>query len=419
MAHQMSVGKLPSKESARVTSKPTKILLVEDNADTQEFLQILLQQWGFEVRLASDGQEAQVLTDSYQPDIVVTDVMMPGLSGLDLLRCLKAGEPNRPIILITAQDSVDLAVEAMKEGAHDFLTKPLDFSKLKSTLGAAQRDVEGRRESQKLVLQLEKGAGFGELVGTSKAMRHIYSLIKSVGKTDASVLITGESGTGKELVARSIHQLSTRVGGPLVAINAAAIPETLIESELFGHEKGAYTGASSVGVGCFERANHGTLFLDEIAEMPILLQSRLLRVLEDRRVRRVGGQQERAFDVRVIAATNLNPRKAIEQGKLREDLYFRLNVFALQMPPLREHREDIPLLAQHFIREFDQKHECHVEAVRDGALQRLQNYSWPGNVRELKNVIERAVILARTDWIEISHLPPYLQEEPAKSAPTS
>ena len=400
-------------------SKPTKILLVDDNADTREMLQLLLQGWDFEVRLASEGEEARVLTESYDPDVVISDVMMPGISGLDLLHCLNAANPNRPIILITAKDSVDLAVEAMKEGAHDFLTKPLDFSKLKAALGAAQRDVEARRESHNLIAQLEKDSGFGELVGTSKAMLQIYNLIRSVGKTDASVLITGESGTGKELVARSIHQLSPRASGPLVAINAAAIPETLIETELFGHEKGAFTGAVSVGVGCFERADRGTLFLDEIAEMPILLQSRLLRVVEGGRVRRVGGQREHTFDVRVMAATNLDPQSAIKNGKLREDLYFRLNVFALKMPPLREHMEDVHLLVQHFIREFNHKHACQVEAVRDGALKLLRNYSWPGNVRELRNIIERAVILARAHWIEISHLPAYVQDVPPQTLPRS
>ena len=391
---------------------PLKVLLVDDDSDMQELLQLRLQSWGYEVSSASDADQAQEMTASLDPDIVISDVLMPGLSGLELLRCLKAGDPKRPIILITVQDSVSLAVEAMKEGAHDFLVKPLDYGKLHSTLEATRRDMELRRESQRLSLRLAEGAGFGEFVGTSKAMCDVYELIKSVANTNASVLVTGESGTGKELVARTIHQLSKRAQQPFIAVNTAAIPETLIESELFGHEKGAFTGATAVRYGCYELANLGTLFLDEIAEMPIQLQSRLLRILEDGKLRRIGAHSELALDVRVIAATNLNPRQAIDKGKLREDLFFRLNVINIMMPSLGERREDIHLLAQHFIAMFNQRHECKVEYIRDNALETLRNYSWPGNVRELSNVLERAVILARNGWIEYCHLPPYIQKAP-------
>jgi DNA-binding NtrC family response regulator len=302
-----------------------------------------------------------------------------------------------------------MAVEAMKQGAQDFLTKPLDFGKLKASLDAILRDVKSKEDSKRLAAHLEEGAGFGGFVGTSKVMRELYSLLQSVSVNNTSVLISGESGTGKELAARSIHALSPRANRPFIAVNTAAIPETLIESELFGHEKGAFTGAFEMREGCFEMADQGILFLDEIAEMPLHLQPRLLRVLQDGRVRRVGGQKEFTFNVRVIAATNMDIQSAIEKGKLREDLYYRLNVFGLRLPALRERKDDIPLLAQYFIRESNQKHHTQVEALREGALKLLMSYHWPGNVREMRNVMERAVILARSQWIEISDLPAYLQ----------
>jgi transcriptional regulator with PAS, ATPase and Fis domain len=239
-------------------------------------------------------------------------------------------------------------------------------------------------------------------------MREVYDLIRSVSVTDAAVIITGESGTGKELAARTIHDLSARSKGPFIAINASAIPENLIESEIFGHEKGSFTGATGTRMGCFELASRGTLFLDEIAEMPMPLQPKLLRVIEDRRVRRLGGSQEIFVDVRVIAATNQSPHGAVENGSLREDLFYRLNVFAVALPPLRERKGDVALLTQHFIREFNAKHGTRIEGIREEALELLKAYSWPGNVRELRNVVERAVILAKGDWIERSHLPAYV-----------
>ena len=391
-----------------MSSRKIRILVVDDEPPMREVLDMILQQWGFEVRLAADGLEGKELAESTEPDIVISDVVMPQLSGLELLRSLKAGDPARPVILVTAQATIDVAVEAMKQGAQDFVTKPLDYPKLKAILDVALRDIELRRESRKLASQLEKGSGFGDLVGTNKGMRDVYELIESLGASDACAIICGETGTGKELVARTIHSLSNRNKGPFIAINSAAIPENLIESELFGHEKGAFTGATGVRAGCFELANRGTLFLDEIAEMPLLLQPKLLRVLEDGRVRRLGGRQEFSFDVRVLAATNREPREAVEQNKLRIDLYYRLNVFTITLPPLRDRKADIPLLAQHFIREFNRKHNTRVEGLREDALETLKTYPWPGNVRELRNVMERAVILARGAWVENSHLPPYL-----------
>jgi len=399
-----------------MASRKTRILVVDDEEAMREVLEMRLQDWGFEVRLAENATEARALAQSWDPDLVISDVIMPGMSGLDLLRALKADRPVRPVILVTAQGSIDLAVEAMKEGAQDFVTKPLDYAKLIAILRAAENDIELRRKSQRLLSQLDQDAGYGSLVGRSKPMQEIYSLIANLSSTDASVIITGESGTGKELAARLIHQLSSRSAGPFVAVNAAAIPENLMESEILGHEKGAFTGATGVRAGCFELANRGTLLLDEIAEMPLALQPKLLRVIEDRRVRRLGGSHEFAVDVRVIAATNLNPRAAVEEGRLREDLYYRLNVFTVSLPPLRERMGDLPLLAQHFIREFNRKHHCQVEGLRAETLESLQTYSWPGNVRELKNIMERAVILARGSWIETIHLPAYVLDPQAGSS---
>jgi len=375
----------------------------------REVLEMRLRDWGFDVRIASDGAEGKRYAESYDPDIVVSDVVMPGLSGLELLRSLKAGNPSRPVILITAQGSIDLAVEAMKQGAEDFITKPLDYAKLKAILDIAQRDIAQRLESGKPPYPLDKESGFGPFVGMSKRMRAVYDLIQTLAPSDTSALITGESGTGKELAARTIHDLSARSKGPFIAINAAAIPEGLMESEIFGHEKGAFTGAVGVRAGCFEMASGGTLFLDEIAEMSTVLQAKLLRVLEGGRVRRLGGRHESTFDVRVIAATNQEPREAVQKGRLRDDLYYRLNVFTVALPLLRERKEDIPNLVRYFIREGNRKHQASVEGLRLEVLERLQNYSWPGNVRELKNLMERAVILSKGRWIELSHLPAYVR----------
>jgi DNA-binding NtrC family response regulator len=391
-----------------VTNHTVKVLIVDDEAAMREVLEMRLQEWGFDVCLAGDGLEGKEKAESYDPDIVISDVIMPEATGLDLLRDLRGGDPNRPIILITAQASVDLAVEAMKQGATDFVTKPIDYPKLRLILKAAEQEIDLRRESRRIKIQLDRGAGFGDFVGTSKSMREVYDLISSISTSDAAVIITGESGTGKELAARTIHKLSARSQGPFVAINASAIPENLMESEMFGHERGAFTGATGKQTGCFELASKGTLFLDEIAEMPAALQPKLLRVLENRLIRRVGGNLEFAVDVRVLAATNREPREAVESGKLREDLFYRLNVFTVALPPLRERRADILLLAQSFIREFNQKHNARVEACKNETLELLKAYSWPGNVRELRNVLERAVILTRGEWIEPTHLPAYV-----------
>jgi DNA-binding NtrC family response regulator len=392
-----------------MADRSKKILVVDDDSAMRMVVEARLRNWGYAVVTARDGAEAEERASADAPDIVISDVVMPGLSGLELLQSLKRGDPRRPVILMTAEGTIDMAVEAMKQGAQDFVTKPLDYSQLQAILEASERDIAQRLESHKLSSQIEKGSGFGSFIGTGKKMKEVYELLESLAASDASAIIIGESGTGKELAARTIHEMSARSKGPFIAINAAAIPETLIESELFGHEKGAFTGAVGVRAGCFEMAHRGTLFLDEIGEMPPALQPKLLRVLEDGKVRRLGGSQEFAFNVRVIAATNLDPKSAVQSGKLREDLYYRLNVFTVSLPPLREHKDDIAALAQHFIHDYNRKHATSVVALRPESLERLKSYSWPGNVRELRNVIERAVILAKGEWIEPPHLPPYLR----------
>jgi DNA-binding NtrC family response regulator len=393
-----------------MTTRKRKILIVDDDPAMRESFDILLQSWGFEVLQAGDAREARELVNRVDPDIVISDVVMPEVSGLELLRELKAGNPQRPVLLITARGSIDMAVEAIKQGARDFLTKPVtDFQKLKALLDDAENEIELRRKTKRLANRVESEGQFGDFVGASKPMREVFSMIEMVATRDVPVIITGESGTGKELVAHAIHEMSGRRGKPFVAVNAAAIPETLIESEVFGHERGAFTGAVGTRAGCFEQAHGGTLFLDEIAEMPMVLQPKLLRVLAEGKVRRLGGNQEIAFDVRVVVATNRDPMQAIKEGRLREDLYYRLNVFSIPMPALREREDDVPLLAQSFISEFNRKHHTEIEGISEDAAELLKAYPWPGNVRELRNIIERAVVLAKSDWIDSTVLPPYIR----------
>ena len=375
-----------------------------------EVLRMRLENWGFRVETADSAKVARKLIPSYLPDIVISDVVMPEVSGLELLAQLKAENVHRPVILITAHASVDIAVDAIKEGAQDFLTKPLDYTKLRAILEAAQLEVRQVEGSQELVSQLETGSDVGStnFVGMSPAVVEILRLVNAVADRDTPVFIHGESGTGKEMVARLIHERSQRREGPFIAINAAAIPQDLMESEFFGHEKGSFTGAIGRRQGCFELAHQGVLFLDEIAEMAVALQAKLLRTLENGRIRRLGGREEIELDVRVLVATNRDPQGAIEEHKLRGDLYYRLSVFAIPVPPLRERKSDIPLLSQFFVNQFNEKHDVRIIGIRDQAMELLLGYSWPGNVRELKNVIERAVILAGGKWIETSQLPPYL-----------
>jgi DNA-binding NtrC family response regulator len=308
-------------------------------------------------------------------------------------------------VLLTAQGSVDSAVEAMKDGAYDYLTKPVDTRRLRVLLQKIVERQDTVREVKTLRRQLRDTGTFGRMIGSSPGMRKVYRVIEQAAPTAASVLISGDSGTGKELVAQTLHHLSPRAAGPFIAINCAAIPETLLESEIFGHEKGAFTGASERRPGCFELADHGTLFLDEIAEMTPTTQVKLLRVLQERSFRRLGGRVEQTVDVRVVAATNRDPADAVREGKLREDLFYRLNVFAIALPPLRDRKTDLPLLVQAFLVEFNARDGRAVTAASPESMRVLEAHDWPGNVRELRNVIERATILTEGQFIEPKHLP--------------
>ena len=389
-----------------------RVLIVEDDAAARVGLEQLVRSWGFIAESAGDGEEALEKVTSFRPAIVITDMVMPRMDGLALLRTLQQQGADVTTLLLTAQGTVETAVQAMKEGAYDYLTKPVDLKRLKILLDKIVERLETVREVKALRRQLREQGTFGSLIGSSPEMRKLYQIIEQAAPTSASVLIMGESGTGKELVAQTIHHLSPRAAFPFVAINCAAIPETLLESEIFGHEKGAFTGAADRRQGCFELADHGTLFLDEIGEMTPATQVKLLRVLQERTFRRLGGRQEQSVDVRVIAATNIDPADAVHKGTLREDLYYRLNVFAMKLPPLRDRKEDLPLLIQAFINEFNARNQRSIAGVDHEAMRLLEHYQWPGNVRELRNVIERATILAPGPFIEAAHLPPVLTDEP-------
>jgi len=383
-----------------------KILIVDDEEPARQGLTALLARWGYDVDEAGDGQEALAKAAAGLPSVVLSDLVMPKMDGLELLRALKTDVPFASVILLTGQGSIDTAVTAMREGAYDYLTKPVDVARLRLLIPKAAERGEALREVALLRRKLSQVWGMGRLVGTSAGMQEVYRLIEVAAPTTAPVLISGESGTGKELVARTLHDLSPRAKGPFVAVNCAAIPETLLESEIFGHEKGAFTGALERRPGCFELAHEGTIFLDEIAEMNPGTQAKFLRILQDGTVRRLGGRTEIKVDVRVLAATNKDPVKAIQEGSFREDLYYRLNVVSLVMPPLRDRRDDIPALVQAFMEEFNARYDKHVRALDESVLSGLVAQSWPGNVRELRNTLERAIIVCENDTILPKHIPP-------------
>ena len=394
-----------------------RILVADDDEPSRRGLKTLLSRWEYEVEEAADGHEALDKAKAFLPALVVTDLVMPTLGGLDLLRALQAELPLAAVIILTGHGTVETAVSAMKEGAYDYLTKPVDAARLRILVEKALEKGEALREMALLRRRVKEIWGFGKFVGRSAVMQEVYRLVELAAPTTASVLITGESGTGKELLARSLHDLSARRQGPFVAVNCAAIPETLLESEIFGHEKGAFTGALERRVGCFELANGGTLFLDEIAEMATATQAKFLRILEAGSFRRLGGKTETTVDVRVVAATNKDLAKALKDGALREDLYYRLNVFALNVPPLRDRADDIPLLIEAFIDEFNARHDRHVRSVDEGARAVLGQHRWPGNVRELRNTIERAVIACDGDLVTLRHLPDGLGGAPRSETP--
>jgi DNA-binding NtrC family response regulator len=381
-----------------------KILVVDDETASRKGLVSLLAGWGYAVEEAADGQEALEKAVAGLPSVVITDLVMPRLDGHALLKALRDEAPFAAVILLTGQGSIETAVAAMKDGAYDYLTKPVDVARLKLLIPKAASSSEALREVALLRRQLRQVRGMGRLVGTGPSMQELYRMIEMAAPTPAPVLISGESGTGKELVARTIHELSPRAQAPFVAVNCAAIPETLLESEIFGHEKGAFTGALERRAGCFELAHQGTLFLDEIAEMNPAMQAKFLRVLETSTVRRLGGRAEVKMDVRVLAATNKDPQKALRDGSFREDLYYRLNVVSLALPPLRDRREDIPLLIQAFIDEFNVKYDKRIGGADEAAQAALEAAPWPGNVRELRNALERAVIVCADQRLGLKHL---------------
>ncbi|PYP91740.1 MAG: transcriptional regulator [Candidatus Angelobacter sp. Gp1-AA117] len=396
-----------------------KVLIVEDEENERSGMAELVSAWGYRTETAKDGLDGLEKVATWSPGIVITDLKMPRMDGMELLQRIAEQPQQIAVVLLTAQGSIDLAVDAMKIGAHDFIQKPVDPSRLKQILQNAVRQRDTTRELEATKRKLRDSGVFGSLVGSSKVMQEIFRLIEMVAPSTASVLITGESGTGKEMVARTVHDMSPRKSKPFVAINCSAIPETLIESEIFGHEKGAFTGALERRAGCFELAEEGTLLLDEIGEMPAATQAKLLRVLEDRKLRRLGSKVETPVDVRVLAATNKVPEEAVAKGELRNDLYYRLNVFNIHMPPLREHKEDIPQLAEALLTDMNTKHGRQISNVTDNVMQLFLQHNWPGNVRELRNTLERAVIVCEGSLIEPKHLPPNFGAASLRVATTS
>ena len=381
-----------------MSSKPT-ILIVDDEEDSRAALQTILGTWGYATDVASDGREALQKAAGLRPSLVVTDLMMPDMDGLSLLTALQQEMPRMPVIILTGRASVETAVGAMRQGAYDYLTKPVDLDRLRLLIEKALERGRTLDEITILRRRVKDVWGLGRLIGRSAPMQEVHRLIEQAAATPAPVLIHGETGTGKELVARTLHELSARASGPFVAVNCAAMPETLLESEIFGHERGAFTDARDRREGCFELAHGGTLLLDEVAEMQPGTQAKFLRVLEEGAFRRLGGKTEITVDVRVVAATNKDPVVAMKDGAFREDLYYRLNVFTLPVPPLRQRVEDIPLLVTGFIEEFNGKYDKRVTGVDDATLETLMSHAWPGKVRELRNVVERAFIACEGDVI--------------------
>lgn len=389
-----------------VSAASARVLIVDDEEMQRNGLASMIASWGFTPETACDGQDALDKLSNGAVQVLVTDLMMPRMDGFELLKRLGNQGNMPPAIVLTAFGNIETAIATIHDlGAFWFLEKPIQPQALRILLERAASQSRLAEETERLQRQLQYQGVLVDLVGQSGPMQQVFSLVRQVAPSKAAALVVGESGTGKELVARAIHHLSPRRGGPFVAINCAAMPETLMESELFGHEKGAFTGAVERRAGCFELAQHGTLLLDELAEMPVGTQAKLLRVLEDSRVRRLGGKQEIVVDVRIIAATNKNVEEALKKGELREDLYYRLNVFQINLPPLRQREGDVPLLTEALIRDMNRKHGCKVTEANKEALDLLTRYNWPGNVRQLRNVIERAVIIAGEGPITPAHLP--------------
>jgi DNA-binding NtrC family response regulator len=383
-----------------------KLLVVDDEKNIRQGLAAALQLEGHDVELSADGDEGWKRFQKGDIDLVITDLRMPGMGGEELLKRIGSESPGVPVIVLTGHGTVETAVEAMRNGAYDFLTKPVNLDRLSLLVKRALQNRELVLQHRRLEEELDRKKQFDAIIGTSAAMRKVFDTIRQVAPTRASVLITGESGVGKELVADAIHELSPRKGKPLVKVHCAALAATLLESELFGHEKGAFTGAVGRKRGRFELAHEGTLFLDEIGEIDQNVQIKILRVLQEKKFERVGGEETLEVDVRIVAATNRDLKAEIEKGTFREDLYYRLNVVNLHVPPLRERKDDIPLLATAFLKEFAEENGKPIEALDNRARAALYAYDWPGNVRELRNCLESAVVMAKGRLITVDDLPP-------------
>ena len=387
------------------TPRPAKLLIVEDDPGHLTTLRTIARSWGYSVQTAEDGSGAVDLVKTEHVDLILMDVRMAKMSGIEALKKITAYNPAIPVIIMTAYSSVESAVEALKTGAYDYLIKPLDFEVLKMTLERAHDHAGLKAENQLLKEQLRADLDIADIIGKSRAMKELMDVLAMAAPSEATVLITGESGTGKELIARSLHLNSSRRDSPLVTVNCAAIAETLLESELFGHEKGAFTGADRRREGRFMQADKGTIFLDEIGEMAPTMQAKLLRVLQEKEIQRVGGDQVLPVDVRIVAATNRDLQSAVARGEFREDLFYRLDVMPLHVPPLRQRRDDIPLLANHFLDKYAARNRKSARGFSPLAMDMLIKYDWPGNVRELENIVERGVILMTGEHITEKQLP--------------
>ena len=399
-----------------VERRPARILVVDDERSMRELLAIVLRREGYEVLLAENGRAAIDLLEREPVDLLISDIKMPDLSGVDVLRAAKKIDQDILGIMITAFASTDTAVEAMRLGACDYLSKPFDIDLLKMKVREKIENRQLRQENVLLKRTLGLSHEFSNIIGRSEPMLEVFKMIETVARTNSTILLTGESGTGKGLVAQAIHFHSLRRERPLVALNCGAMPENLLESELFGHMRGAFTGADSNKKGLLEVAEKGTIFLDEIGEMSAVMQVKLLRVLQERRFRRVGGLEELQADIRVIAATNQDLNRLVAEGRFREDLYYRINVIPITLPPLRDRREDIPLLAEHFLAKYAEQMGKTITGISHGAMELLLHHDWPGNIRELENVLERAVALERTPTVLAESLPPAVRgDAPVRS----
>jgi two-component system response regulator AtoC len=387
-----------------------RVLVVDDEENIRLVLRTLLRKHGYEVEVASSGDEALGMVDSFGPDVILTDVRMPRMGGLDLLATLKAKQVGATVIVMSAYGNVDLAIEAMKAGAYDYVAKPFKNDEIVLTLKKAEERESLRRENRALKEQILGKAQFASMVAKSEAMNQIFRTIAKIADFKTTVLVTGESGVGKELVARAIHEHGNRRGAPFVAINCGAIPENLLESELFGHKKGAFTDANADRRGLFEEASGGTLFLDEIGELPLNLQVKLLRVLQEESIRRLGDARDVKVDVRIVAATHRDLTAEVKAGRFREDLFYRINVLALAIPPLRERREDVALLIDHFLARNNARLGTQIRGLTADARKLLFEYAWPGNVRELENTLERAMVLCDGETLDVGDLPERIRD---------